>query len=70
MLVLSRKSQQSVIVGSPVNDQQWCKVTVLEINGSKVRLGFEVQRSVPVHRLELWERLQVPAEDVSMLPAV
>ena len=56
MLVLSPKQQQSVIVGASVNDQYMCKVTVLEITSGKVRLGFEVDRSVPVHRLELWTR--------------
>jgi sRNA-binding carbon storage regulator CsrA len=33
------------------------KVTVLEINGAKVKLGFEVDADVPVHRLEVWERI-------------
>jgi sRNA-binding carbon storage regulator CsrA len=39
----------------PVRDV--LKVTVLEINGGKVRLGFDVDRDIPVHRLEVWERL-------------
>jgi sRNA-binding carbon storage regulator CsrA len=32
------------------------KVTVLQIDRGKVRLGFEVDPEVPVHRLEVWER--------------
>jgi sRNA-binding carbon storage regulator CsrA len=32
-------------------------VTVLEISHGKVRLGFEVDADVPVHRLEVWERM-------------
>jgi sRNA-binding carbon storage regulator CsrA len=32
-------------------------VTVLEIVGRKVRLGFEVDGDIPVHRLEIWERM-------------
>jgi sRNA-binding carbon storage regulator CsrA len=34
-----------------------CKVTVLKIAGGKVTLGFEVDADIPVHRLEIWERL-------------
>jgi carbon storage regulator CsrA len=33
------------------------KVTVLEIKGSKVRLGFEADADVPVHRSEVWEQI-------------
>jgi sRNA-binding carbon storage regulator CsrA len=34
------------------------KVTVLEIKGGSVRLGFEGAVAVPVHRLEVWERIR------------
>jgi carbon storage regulator CsrA len=33
-------------------------VTVLEICGGRVRLGFEGDPSVFIHRSELWERIQ------------
>jgi carbon storage regulator CsrA len=33
------------------------KITVLDIQGAKVRLGFEVDPAVPVHRAEVWERI-------------
>ena len=45
------------MVGESYAGQGACKVTVLEIRGDRVRLGFEVDRSVPVHRFELWERI-------------
>jgi carbon storage regulator CsrA len=57
MLVLSRKSQESVVVGGADGFEHVLKVTVLEIGAGKVRLGFEVDQSVPVHRLEVWERI-------------
>jgi carbon storage regulator len=69
MLVLSRKSTQSVVVGGSRGFERMLKVTVLEIKGSTVRLGFEVDPKVPVHRLEVWERIQAglqpesPVED-------
>ncbi len=61
MLVLSRKQQESVVVGGSVGFERLLKVTVLEINGRVVRLGFEVDKDVPVHRSEVWERIQAGA---------
>ena len=58
MLVLSRKSQESVVVGGADGTHRVLKVTVLDIQGSHVRLGFEVDADVPVHRSEVWERIQ------------
>ena len=57
MLVLSRKSRESVLVGGSNGFQRLLKVTVLGINGTKVKLGFEVDADVPVHRSEVWERI-------------
>ena len=57
MLVLSRKCLESVVVGGSDGFERLLRVTVLEINGGKVRLGFDVDRDIPVHRLEVWERL-------------
>jgi carbon storage regulator len=57
MLVLSRKTKQSVMVGGIDKFLQKIKVTVLEIEGSRVRLGFEAPDDVPVYRYEVWERI-------------
>lgn len=58
MLVLSRKKLESVVVGGVDRFHQMLKVTVLGVHGDKVRLGFEVDAGVPVHRQEVWERIQ------------
>jgi carbon storage regulator len=58
MLVLSRKSSESVVVGGPGRFERMLKVTVLEIKNGKVRLGFEADASVPVHRAEVWELIR------------
>jgi carbon storage regulator CsrA len=34
------------------------KVTVLQINGGSVSLGFEADEDIPVHRREVWERIR------------
>lgn len=59
MLVLSRRNQESVVVGGTGGVEGKMLVTVLEIRGGKVRLGFEVDADVPVHRLEVWERIRL-----------
>ena len=58
MLVLSRKPEESVVVGDPYTSERLLKVTVLGIGGGKVRLGFEASTDFPVHRWEVWERIR------------
>ena len=56
MLVLTRKTQESVVVGGGDAFERTLKVTVLEIRGGKVKLGFEAAPGVPVYRWEVWQR--------------
>ena len=58
MLVLSRKNNESVVVGGPTGIEPLLKVTVLGIRGGCVRLGFEADDGVPVHRAEIWDRIR------------
>ena len=58
MLVLSRRNRESVVVGGSNGVERLLKVTVLEINGGSVRLGFEAAPEFPVHRWEVWERIR------------
>jgi carbon storage regulator CsrA len=57
MLVLTRKCQEVVVVSKADGLNILLKVTVLGIEQGKVRLGFEAGSDVPVHRLEVWERI-------------
>ncbi len=61
MLVLSRKNQESVVVGGANGVDRKCVVTVLEIKGTKERPGFEVDSDVPVHSEEVSERIRAAA---------
>jgi carbon storage regulator CsrA len=56
MLVLSRKNQESVVVGGSDGFHRLLRVKV-EVRGANVKLGFEVDADVPVHRAEVWERI-------------
>ena len=66
MLVLSRKSRESVVVGGPGALELLLKVTVLEIKNDRVRLGFEADAGVLVHRWEVWERIRVGVQPESL----
>ena len=65
MLVLSRKDQESVVVGESDGFHRLFRVKVLEIRGANVKLGFEVDPAVPVHRSEVWERVQAEADQIA-----
>ena len=52
MLVLTRKSNQSIMIGDDI------EVSVLAIMGEKVRIGIEAPRSVPVFRKEVYIEIQ------------
>lgn len=47
MLILSRKQQESICISDNI------VVTVLEIQGKKVRLGIDAPREIPILRTEL-----------------
>lgn len=52
MLVLSRTKGQQIVIGGSIT------VTVLEVRGDKVKLGFAGPAEVPIHRQEVFERLR------------
>ncbi|MCE9547721.1 MAG: carbon storage regulator [Planctomycetia bacterium] len=62
MFIVTRKSQQSVVVGRADDAQPVLKVTVLEITNGRVRLGFEGTSTVPIHRTEVWQRIRAENE--------
>lgn len=62
MLVLSRRNQEAVVIGSPGGFDRLLTVTVLEIRGGKVKLGFDAAQEMPVHRQEVWDRIQAEGE--------
>lgn len=57
MLILSRKKNESIVIGDGIT------VTVVEIRGDKVRLGFEAPEEIPIHRREVWVHIH-PGEPV------
>ena len=52
MLVLSRRRDESIIIGNDI------KIVVVEVRGDKVRLGIEAPNDVSVHRMEVYKAIQ------------
>jgi len=55
MLVLSRKKNEEIIIGEGENQ---VRLMIVEIRGDKVRLGIDADRSVPVHRKEVYDAIE------------
>ena len=54
---LVQKGRESVVVGGSDGFHRLLRIAVLGIQSEKVKLGFEIDADVPVHRLEVWERM-------------
>ena len=52
MLVLTRKCNESIRIGDEIT------ITVMRIDSGQVRIGIDAPRGVPVHREEVYERIQ------------
>ena len=52
MLVLTRKSNQSIMIGDDI------EVSVLSVMGEKVRIGISAPRDIPVFRKEVYLEIQ------------
>jgi carbon storage regulator len=55
MLVLTRKSNQSIMIGDEI------EVSVLSVMGEKVRIGIQAPQEIPVFRKEIY--LEIHRED-------
>lgn len=56
MLVLSRKRDESIIIGENI------VLTIVDIRGDKVRLGIQAPATVPVHRKEVHDAMKLENE--------
>ncbi len=52
MLVLTRKADQSIMIGDEI------EISVLSVMGEKVRIGIQAPRSIPVFRKEVYLEIQ------------
>ena len=52
MLALSRKQNESIIIGNDI------EVTVLEVKGDQVKIGISAPKSVPIYRKEIYLQIK------------
>lgn len=52
MLILSRRIDESIVIGDEVT------ITILSVKGKQVRIGINAPPDVSVHREEIYERIQ------------
>ncbi|WP_444934374.1 carbon storage regulator CsrA [Microbulbifer sp. JTAC008] len=52
MLILKRRTGENLRIGANVS------ITVLEVKGNQVKIGIQAPRSLPVHREEIYKRVQ------------
>ncbi|MGD9793757.1 MAG: carbon storage regulator CsrA [Acidimicrobiia bacterium] len=64
MLVLTRRANQSIMIGNDV------VITVLEVRGDQVRIGIKAPRTVTVHREEVFAEIQEQNKEAVLRPGV
>jgi carbon storage regulator len=52
MLALSRKVNESIIVGNDI------EITILEVKGDQVKIGINAPKAVPIYRKEIYLQIK------------
>lgn len=52
MLVLTRKRDESIMIGDDI------RITVVDVRGDQVKIGIDAPRHIPVHREEIYREIQ------------
>ncbi|MGE8721153.1 MULTISPECIES: carbon storage regulator CsrA [Leptospira] len=52
MLVLARRSNQSIMIGDDI------EIVIVDIKGDQVKIGVKAPKNVSVHRAEVYKEIQ------------
>lgn len=63
MLALSRKINESIMIGNDV------EITILDIKGDQIKLGIAAPKSVPIYRKEIYVQIQEANKEAANSPA-
>ena len=53
MLLLTRRCSEEIVIGDDL-----IRIMLMQINGNQVRLGFTAPPDMPIHRLEIYEKIK------------
>lgn len=56
MLILTRKQMESIMIGDNI------KITILSSSGGQIKIGIEAPDNIPVHREEIFKKIQEEKE--------
>jgi len=59
MLALSRKINESIIIGNDI------EITILEVKGEQVKIGINAPKSIPVYRKEIYLQIKEANKEAS-----
>lgn len=52
MLALSRRANESIVIGNDI------EITILEVKGDQVKIGISAPKSIPVYRKEIYLQIK------------
>lgn len=63
MLVLSRKKNESIIIGDDI------EIVIVDVKGEQVKIGVKAPKKVSVHRAEVYEEIQKENKEAAKMKA-
>lgn len=61
MLVLTRKKNESIVIGDNI------EISVIDISGDQVRIGIKAPKTVSIHRKEVFEEIQAENKQAAVI---
>ncbi len=59
MLILSRRKHETIYIGDDI------RISVIEMIGNQIRLGFEADQKIPIYREEIYQQRKQDSEQHS-----